>query len=195
MSINEIIIYIMVLFMLVGAIDRCIGGKLGLSKQFEEGIMAMGALALSMAGIMVVAPLLADLLKPIIVPLYGLVGADPSIFATTFIANDMGGAPLALSLAQDKAVGDFACLRFRFYDGTNDRIHDPCCLRNYRKIRSSLLGSWYFVRFGNRACWMFSWWITCSRFVFWYFINQLDPYCHRFCPYFPRFASYSKWND
>lgn len=70
--------------------------------------MAMGALALSMAGIMVVAPLLADLLKPIIVPLYGLVGADPSIFATTFIANDMGGAPLALSLAQDKAVGDFA---------------------------------------------------------------------------------------
>ncbi len=108
MSINEIIIYIMVLFMLVGAIDKCIGGKLGLSEKFEEGIMAMGALALSMAGIMVVAPLLADLLKPIIVPLYGLVGADPSIFATTFIANDMGGAPLALSLAQDKAVGDFA---------------------------------------------------------------------------------------
>ena len=108
MSINEIIIYIMVLFMLVGAVDKCIGGKLGLSEKFEEGIMAMGALALSMAGIMVVAPLLADLLKPVIVPLYGLVGADPSIFATTFIANDMGGAPLALSLAQDKAVGDFA---------------------------------------------------------------------------------------
>ena len=105
MSINEIIIYIMVLFMLVGAVDKCIGGKLGLSEKFEEGIMAMGALALSMAGIMVVAPLLADLLKPVIVPLYGLVGADPSIFATTFIANDMGGAPLALSLAQDKAVG------------------------------------------------------------------------------------------
>ncbi|MVX58109.1 ethanolamine utilization protein EutH [Streptococcus danieliae] len=108
MSINEIIIYIMVLFMIAGAIDKCIGGKLGLSEQFEEGIMAMGALALSMAGIMVVAPLLANLLKPIVVPLYGLVGADPSLFATTFIANDMGGAPLALSLAQDPAVGQFA---------------------------------------------------------------------------------------
>lgn len=108
MSINEIIIYIMVLFMLVGAVDKCIGGKLGLSEKFEEGIMAMGALALSMAGIMVVAPILADVLKPIIVPLYGMVGADPSIFATTFIANDMGGAPLALSLAQDPAVGNFA---------------------------------------------------------------------------------------
>lgn len=108
MSINEIIIYIMVFFMIVGAIDKCIGGKLGLSDKFEEGIMAMGALALSMAGIMVVAPLLADLLKPVIVPLYGMVGADPSIFATTFIANDMGGAPLALSLAEDPAVGNFA---------------------------------------------------------------------------------------
>ncbi|MCK4026087.1 ethanolamine utilization protein EutH [Streptococcus iners] len=108
MSINEIIIYIMVLFMLVGAVDKCIGGKLGLSEKFEEGIMAMGALALSMAGIMVVAPLLADILKPIIVPLYGMVGADPSIFATTFIANDMGGAPLALSLADDPVVGNFA---------------------------------------------------------------------------------------
>ena len=108
MSINEIIIYIMVLFMLIGAVDKCIGGKLGLSEKFEEGIMAMGALALSMAGIMVIAPLLADVLKPIVVPLYGLVGADPSIFATTSIANDMGGAPLALSLAQDPAVGNFA---------------------------------------------------------------------------------------
>ena len=42
MSINEIIIYIMVLFMLIGAVDKCIGGKLGLSEKFEEGIMAMG---------------------------------------------------------------------------------------------------------------------------------------------------------
>ncbi|MET3557184.1 ethanolamine transporter [Streptococcus rupicaprae] len=108
MSINEIIIYIMVLFMLIGAVDKSIGGKLGLGEKFEEGIMAMGALALSMAGIMVVAPILANILKPVIVPLYGLVGADPSIFATTFIANDMGGAPLALSLAENPEVGNFA---------------------------------------------------------------------------------------
>ena len=194
MSINEIIIYIMVLFMLVGAIDKCIGGKLGLSEQFEEGIMAMGALALSMAGIMVVAPLLADLLKPIIVPLYGLVGADPSIFATTFIANDMGGAPLALSLAQDKAVGDFAAYVLGSMMGPTI-VFTICCLRYYRKIRSSFLGSWYFVRFGNCSCRMFCWWIAGSRFVIWYFVNQLDPYCHCICPYFPRIASYSKWHD
>ena len=34
----EIIIYIMVLVMLIGAVDKCIGGKLGLSEKFEEGM-------------------------------------------------------------------------------------------------------------------------------------------------------------
>lgn len=68
MSINEIIMYIMVLFMIIGGIDKCIGNKLGLGEQFEEGIMAMGSLALSMVGIITLAPVLANLLSPIVVP-------------------------------------------------------------------------------------------------------------------------------
>ena len=63
MSINEIIMYIMVLFMIIGGIDKCIGNKLGLGKQFEEGIMVMGSLALSMVGIITLAPVLANLLE------------------------------------------------------------------------------------------------------------------------------------
>ena len=39
-------IYIMVFFMAVGALDKCIGNKFGYGEKFEEGIMAMGALAL-----------------------------------------------------------------------------------------------------------------------------------------------------
>lgn len=194
MSINEIIIYIMVLFMLVGAVDKCIGGKLGLSEKFEEGIMAMGALALSMAGIMVVAPLLADLLKPVIVPLYGLVGADPSIFATTFIANDMGGAPLALSLAQDKAVGDFAAYVLGSMMGPTIVFTIPVALGIIEKSDRPFLARGQ-VRFGNRTCRMFSWWTSSSRFIIWYFVNQLDPYRNCICTYFLRFTSYSKWND
>ena len=46
MSINEIIMYIMVIFMIIGAVDHVIGGKLGLGEQFEEGIMAMGSLGI-----------------------------------------------------------------------------------------------------------------------------------------------------
>ncbi|MDH6363319.1 ethanolamine transporter [Enterococcus sp. PF1-24] len=108
MSINEIIMYIMVFFMIVGAIDHVIGGKLGLGAQFEEGIMSMGALALSMVGIITLAPILADLLSPIVVPFYSMLGADPSMFATTILANDMGGFALAQQMAVDPQAGLFA---------------------------------------------------------------------------------------
>lgn len=110
MSVNEIIIYIMVVFMALGAIDRIVGNRFGLGEKFEEGIMAMGSLALSMIGIISLAPVLAALLRPVVVPLFALVGADPAVFAGTILANDMGGAPLAQELAQTAEAGRFGGL-------------------------------------------------------------------------------------
>ncbi|MCZ9870309.1 ethanolamine utilization protein EutH [Brachyspira hyodysenteriae] len=108
MSINEIILYLMIIFMVLGAIDKIIGNKFDLGEQFEAGFNAMGALALSMIGIICLAPVIAALLKPIIIPIYTALGADPSMFATTILANDMGGAPLALEFAQDINAGKFS---------------------------------------------------------------------------------------
>ena len=42
---------IMMIFMLVGAIDKICGNKLGYGEKFEEGFNAMGPLAMSMAGV------------------------------------------------------------------------------------------------------------------------------------------------
>ena len=56
MSINEIIIYIMVLFMALGAVDRILGSRFGLGEKFEEGILAMGSLALSMICLLYTSP-------------------------------------------------------------------------------------------------------------------------------------------
>lgn len=110
MSINEIIVYIMVGFMVLGAIDKIIGNKFGLGEKFDEGIMAMGALTVAMVGVVSLAPVLANILKPVVVPLYGMLGADPAMFATTLLANDMGGYPLAMELAQTREAGLFAGL-------------------------------------------------------------------------------------
>lgn len=104
MSINEIIIWIMAIIMVLGAIDRAIGNRFQLGQQFEEGLMAMGALALSMAGIIVLAPKLSDWLSPIVVPLFKLVGADPAMFAGTLLANDMGGFFLAQQMTTDPEI-------------------------------------------------------------------------------------------
>jgi len=110
LSINEIIVYLMVIFMALGALDRIFGNRFGLGEQFEEGITAMGSLALAMIGIICLAPVLANLLRPVVVPLYQLLGADPAMFAGTILANDMGGAPLAQELALSKEAGQFGGL-------------------------------------------------------------------------------------
>ena len=110
MSINEIIVYLMVVFMALGAVDRLLGNRFGLGEKFEEGILAMGSLALAMVGIICLAPVLADLLRPAVVPFYRLLGADPAMFAGTILANDMGGAPLAQELALTGEAGQFGGL-------------------------------------------------------------------------------------
>lgn len=110
MGINEIIVYIMVIFMALGALDKCIGNKFGLGEKFEEGIMAMGSLAVAMIGVICLAPVIANVLKPVVVPVFDMLGADPAMFAGSILANDMGGAPLALELARDPQAGLFGGL-------------------------------------------------------------------------------------
>ena len=101
MSVHEILIFIMAVFALLGAIDRIFGNKTGLGKEFENGILAMGALAMAMLGIIVLSPVLASLLRPVVVPVYEFLGADPAMFAGTILACDMGGAPLAAELTDN----------------------------------------------------------------------------------------------
>ncbi|WP_312354953.1 ethanolamine utilization protein EutH [Aminipila sp.] len=110
LTVNSVIITIMTIFMLVGAIDKIRGNKLGYGEQFDEGFLAMGPLAIAMAGVVAAAPVLSILLKPIISPIYTLVGADPSMFATTLLACDMGGYPLAMQLAANDTIGNFSGL-------------------------------------------------------------------------------------
>ncbi len=118
MGINEIIMYIMMFFMLIAAVDRILSqfggsarflGKFGKSiegsgGQFEEGFMAMGALGLAMVGMTALAPVLAHVLGPVIIPVYEMLGANPSMFAGTLLACDMGG----FFLAKELAGGDVA---------------------------------------------------------------------------------------
>jgi ethanolamine transporter len=111
MGVNDIILYIMLILMALGGIDYFIGKKFGLGIKYEEGFMAMGTLTMSMAGAVCIAPVLGDVLMPILGPLYEKIGASPAMFATTILACDMGGYPLAMSLAgADIDAGNFAGL-------------------------------------------------------------------------------------
>ncbi len=108
MSINELIVYLMVIFMVLGALDRIFGNRFGLGPQLEEGILAMGSLALAMIGIISLAPVLANLLRPVLGPVFRVFGADPAMFAGSLLACDMGGAPLAMELTENRDAALFS---------------------------------------------------------------------------------------
>ena len=101
MSAHEILIAVMAVFALAGALDRIFGNRLGLGKEFESGILAMGSLAMAMVGVICLAPVLARVLRPVVVPVFAFLGADPAMFAGTILACDMGGGSLALELTED----------------------------------------------------------------------------------------------
>ena len=107
-GINEIILYIMMFFMVLGALDKIFGNKYGLGEKFDEGFMAMGSLSIAMIGVVSIAPVLAKVLGVVVVPIYTFLGADPAMFATTLLACDMGGYPLAKAMALTPEAGSFA---------------------------------------------------------------------------------------
>ena len=104
---SEILLFVMAGFAIVGALDRILGNKLELGKEFEDGITAMGSLALAMLGIICLAPVLASILKPVVVPVFRLLGADPAMFAGSILASDMGGGALAMELTEDRQAALF----------------------------------------------------------------------------------------
>ena len=101
MSAHELLIAVMAVFVVLGGLDRIFGNRFGLGREFENGILAMGSMGLAMIGIISLSPVLAQLLRPVVVPVFRVLGADPAMFAGTLLACDMGGGPLAAELTAD----------------------------------------------------------------------------------------------
>jgi len=105
MSFNTILSCCVVASMTIGLVDLLIGNRLGLAVELERGIMSAGRLVLIMTGFMTMAPVLSDILSPVVTPLLTTIGCDPSAFAGLFLANDSGGAALAIEMAIDPDAG------------------------------------------------------------------------------------------
>ena len=104
MTFDQIIIWVIAAGVLIGAADKIFGNRLGLGKKFDEGFQAMGQLALGMVGIVCLAPVIADVLGPVIIPVFEALGADPAMFGA-ILANDMGGYSMAVELAKNQEAG------------------------------------------------------------------------------------------
>ncbi len=107
--INQALMMVMAAGAVLGGLDRIFGNKLGLGNQFEKGFMLLGPMALSMAGMICLAPVLAGGLGRTVAPLFQLIGVDPAMLGS-LLAIDMGGYQLAKELAVDGRVGSYAGL-------------------------------------------------------------------------------------
>ena len=104
---NQVLMVIMAVGAVVGGIDCLLKNRFGFGEKFEEGFRLLGSMALSMAGMICLAPVLADLLGSVIVPFYRAIGVDPAMFGSV-LAIDMGGYQLAKELAENPVIGSYA---------------------------------------------------------------------------------------
>jgi ethanolamine transporter len=105
MSITALMSVCAIAAMAISLGDLLFGNRLGLGGELEKGILSAGRLILLMTGFMVLAPALSETLAPVIAPFFAVIGCDPSAFAGVFMANDCGGAILAMGLALDPQAG------------------------------------------------------------------------------------------
>ena len=106
---NQLLMILIAAGVVLGGVDRLRGNKWGFGDKFEAGFMLLGSMALSMAGMICLTPVLAQWLEKIIVPLYRLIGVDPAMFGS-LLAIDMGGYQLSMNLAENPVLGSYAGL-------------------------------------------------------------------------------------
>ncbi len=104
---ERVILWILAGGAALGGLDLLFGNRFRLGERFEEGFQLLGPTALSMAGILCLAPLLSGALERTAAPLWLRLGLDPAMLGG-ILAIDMGGYQMASALAADAAVGRYA---------------------------------------------------------------------------------------
>lgn len=128
-----ILSYIFAVFAVLGAIDKILGNKFGLGKEFERGFMLLGPMALTMIGMLSLAPVIANLLTPFFNWTYDVFAIDPSVIPASLLANDMGAAPLCKEIAKNEALGGFNGLVVSTMMGVNISYSIPVSLGLVKK--------------------------------------------------------------
>ena len=103
---NPITIVVLI-FSVFGAADYLLGNKIGVGREFEKAFSLFAQMALSMLGMLVIAPAVGVWLSPVFDGFYHAFGIDPSVIPASLFANDMGGMTLAQSVCKTKEIGNF----------------------------------------------------------------------------------------
>lgn len=98
-DLGNYVIYVIMFFVGVGALAAIRDDRQGLGAEFVAGIHTIGQLFLPIAGVMASVPFLTVLIEKTAGPIFGALGADPAMAATSVLSVDMGGYQLTHALA------------------------------------------------------------------------------------------------
>lgn len=130
---SNIVLWIIVIFSFVGGVDKLFNNRYGLGNKFEEGFKSMGGLAISMIGIISLAPVMAQFMLPLLSHLSKLTGADPSVFTSSILAVDMGGYATSVGVAKNLDVAKFTGLILASMMGTTISFTIPVAVNMISK--------------------------------------------------------------
>lgn len=94
-------------FSLLGTIDYILDNKIGVGKEFEKAFSLFCPMALSMLGMIVIAPAFGVWMSPFFESFYHVFRIDPSIIPASLFANDMGGMTLSQSICKTENIGNY----------------------------------------------------------------------------------------
>ncbi|RJN32929.1 ethanolamine utilization protein EutH [Nesterenkonia natronophila] len=96
---GEVIIYIMMISLLIGAGAHIVRPSSQLGLEFKEGILMMGHIFIPIAGIMTLIPVIVPAINTVVAPVYSAMHSDAAIATSTFIPSDLGAYHLAYEVA------------------------------------------------------------------------------------------------
>ncbi|MBQ7038754.1 MAG: ethanolamine utilization protein EutH [Clostridia bacterium] len=103
----NVLTIIILIFAMLGLVDKLLGNKFGLGKEFEKGFALFAPMVFSMLGMLVIAPAIGVWLTPFFDWFYSVFKIDPSVIPASLFANDMGGMTLAQSICKSETIGNF----------------------------------------------------------------------------------------
>ncbi|MBO5253376.1 MAG: ethanolamine utilization protein EutH [Clostridia bacterium] len=122
-------------FSALGAVDYLLGSNIGIGKEFEKAFSLFCPMALSMLGMLVIAPALGVWMQPLFERFYDLFGIDPYIIPSSVLANDMGGMSLSQAFCKTEEIGNYNAFIISSMMGCTVSFTVPLALGLVRKTQ------------------------------------------------------------
>ena len=135
----QVVSIVMACFGVLGALDYIIGNKFGIGAEFDKAFKLLSTMALTMVGMIVLAPTIGYVLSPVLNAVSSVIRIDPSVVAGSLLANDMGGWPLASALASTSGGAVFNGLVVSSMLGATVSFTLPLVLTTVKKERHRLV--------------------------------------------------------